>query len=154
DLKSVYKLCRKKRLNMPLPLAIYIVQQMCKGLDYAHRKKDAKGRPLDIVHRDISPQNILISYEGEVKVADFGIPKAASSSRMTEAGTLKGKIAYMSPEQAWGKQVDKRSDIFSIGIVFWEILTNQRLFFGNSDFDTLEKVRNCELPDITQLVPS
>jgi serine/threonine protein kinase len=154
DLKAVYKLCRKKRIQMPLPLAIYIIQQVCKGLDYAHRKRDSKGRPQDIVHRDVSPQNILISYEGEVKVADFGIARAASSSRMTQAGTLKGKIAYMSPEQAWGKAVDRRSDIFSIGIVFWEILSNQRLFFGNSDFDTLERVRSCDIPDITQHVPS
>ncbi len=153
DLKGIYKLCRKKGMLLQLPICIYIIQQVCMGLDYAHRKCDSRGVPLDIVHRDVSPQNILISYEGEVKVADFGIAKAASSTRMTQAGTLKGKIAYMSPEQAWGKQVDKRSDIFSIAIVFWEILTNQRLFYGSSDFDTLERVRNCELPDIKKVVP-
>src|SRR5947207_4799848 len=119
---------------------------MCEGLDYAHNKKDAAGKPLNIIHRDISPQNILVSYEGEVKIIDFGIAKAASRSSRTQAGVLKGKFGYMSPEQVRGLPLDRRSDVFAIGTVFFEMLTAERLFVGESDFSTLERVRNANVP--------
>jgi len=114
-------------------------------LDYAHNKRDAQGRALNLVHRDISPQNVLIGYEGEVKLIDFGIAKAAGKASKTQAGILKGKFGYMSPEQVRGLPIDRRSDIFALGIILYEMLTGQRLFVGESDFSTLEKVRNVEI---------
>ena len=119
--------------------------QVCEGLDYAHNKRDAQGRELHLVHRDVSPQNVLIGYEGEVKLIDFGIAKAAGKASKTQAGILKGKFGYMSPEQVRGLPIDRRSDIFSVGIVLYELLTGERLFVGESDFSTLEKVRNVEI---------
>ncbi|MBI1910192.1 MAG: serine/threonine protein kinase [Deltaproteobacteria bacterium] len=123
-------------------LAVYIVSEMCKGLDYAHRKTNNDGSPLNIVHRDISPQNILISYEGEVKIVDFGIAKAALNVSHTMAGILKGKIAYMSPEQALGKPIDNRTDIFSAGVVLYELLTGEKLYQGETQFEVLRKIRS------------
>ncbi|HVR02107.1 MAG TPA: protein kinase, partial [Polyangia bacterium] len=125
--------------------ACHVIMQVCEGLDYAHNKRDAQGRELHLVHRDISPQNVLIGYEGEVKLIDFGIAKAAGKASKTQAGILKGKFGYMSPEQVRGLPIDRRSDIFSMGIVMYELLTNERLFVGESDFSTLEKVRNVEI---------
>ena len=138
---------RLKELNQPIEqeLAVYIISEVCKGLDYAHTKKDADGNPLSIVHRDISPQNVLVSYEGEVKIVDFGIAKAAMNISHTLAGILKGKISYMSPEQALGKIVDRRTDIFSAGLVFYELLTGQKLFTGETQFEVLKKIRTSRL---------
>jgi serine/threonine protein kinase len=130
---------------MPIAQAAFIVMKACEGLDYAHNKKDAQGRELHLVHRDVSPQNILISYEGEVKLIDFGIAKAQGKASKTQQGILKGKFGYMSPEQVRGLPLDRRSDIFSLGIVLYELLTGERLFVGESDFSTLEKVRNVEI---------
>jgi len=137
---TIYK-CRERKQAIPPDIAIYIASEICKGLDYAHRKTDQNNRPLNIVHRDISPQNILISYEGEVKIVDFGIAKAAMNISHTMAGILKGKIAYMSPEQAMGKKVDRRTDIFSTGILLYEMLTGKRLFHGETQFEILKKIR-------------
>src|SRR3982751_3996218 len=126
-------------------MASYVTMQVCEGLDYAHNKRDGQGRELHLIHRDISPQNVLIGYDGEVKLIDFGIAKAAGKASKTQAGILKGKFGYMSPEQVRGLPIDRRSDIFSVGIVLYELLTNERLFVGESDFSTLEKVRNVEI---------
>ena len=115
---------------LPVPLAVYIASKVASALDYAHRRRDAEGHELNIVHRDVSPQNILISYEGDIKLCDFGIAKAASKASKTQSGALKGKIQYMSPEQAWGKPIDRRSDLFSLGVVLHELLTGERLFRG------------------------
>jgi len=104
--------------------------------------KDETGKPMNIVHRDVSPQNILISYAGEVKLIDFGIAKAVGRQTKTSSGSIKGKFGYMSPEQVRGLPLDKRSDVFSAGIVLYEVLTGERLFLGESDFSTLEKVRD------------
>jgi serine/threonine protein kinase len=145
DLRAIFERLRKRGEIMPIPTACYIITQVCEGLDYAHRKKDAMGRDLNIVHRDVSPQNILVSYEGDVKLIDFGIAKAANKASKTQAGILKGKFGYMSPEQVRGLPLDRRSDIFSLGIIFYEILTGERHFVGESDFSTLEKVRNVEI---------
>jgi eukaryotic-like serine/threonine-protein kinase len=145
DLRSIFDRLRGKGEVMPIQQACHIIMQVCEGLDYAHNKRDAQGRELHLVHRDISPQNVLIGYEGEVKVIDFGIAKAAGKASKTQAGILKGKFGYMSPEQVRGLPIDRRSDIFSVGIVLYELLTNERLFVGESDFSTLEKVRNVEI---------
>lgn len=120
--------------------AVRIVAHAAAALAYAHDKRDAAGQPLGLVHRDVSPQNILISYEGEVKLVDFGIAKALSSSTTTRPGTLKGKFAYMAPEQARGESVDRRADIYALGIVMWEALTGRRLFAGDSEAVILGKV--------------
>ncbi len=127
--------------KIPEEMGVYIISEMCKGLDYAHRKTDSQGNPLNIVHRDISPQNILISYEGEVKIVDFGIAKAAMNVSHTMAGILKGKVAYMSPEQALGKPIDHRTDIFSAGVVLYEMLTGEKLFTGETQFEVLNQIR-------------
>jgi hypothetical protein len=145
DLRSIFDRLRGKGEVMPIQQACHVIMQVCEGLDYAHNKRDAQGRELHLVHRDISPQNVLIGYEGEVKLIDFGIAKAAGKASKTQAGILKGKFGYMSPEQVRGLPIDRRSDIFSVGIVLYELLTNERLFVGESDFSTLEKVRNVEI---------
>jgi serine/threonine protein kinase len=145
DLRSIIKRCRESNIGFNMEQVVYVISKVCAGLDYAHRKKDLKGQDLNLVHRDVSPQNILISYDGDIKLVDFGIAKAASQSSETRAGVLKGKIAYMSPEQAWGRILDKRSDIFSAGILLYELLTRERLFKGDSDLNTLEMVRVCRI---------
>ncbi|RKH42904.1 protein kinase domain-containing protein [Corallococcus sicarius] len=146
DMRAIFDRCRKKGEPAPVPLVVFCVAKMCEGLDYAHRKKDGMGRDLNIVHRDISPQNVLVSFEGEVKVIDFGIAKAAGKATKTQAGILKGKFGYMSPEQIRGLPLDRRSDVFAIGVCLYEMLTGERLFVGDSDFSVLEKVRKAEVP--------
>ena len=145
DVKTIWKHQRKLKQPLSIPLACYIVQNMCEGLDYAHRKKDNYGVDLKIVHRDVSPQNVLVSWEGEVKVIDFGIAKAAGKASKTQAGILKGKFGYMAPEQVRGTPIDQRADVFAIGIVLYELLTGKRAFKAESDFSLLEMVRNVEL---------
>jgi serine/threonine protein kinase len=150
DMRAVFDRCRKKGEPAPIPLTCYGIAKCCEGLDYAHRQKDRQGRDMTIVHRDVSPQNALISYDGEVKVIDFGIAKAAGKATKTQAGILKGKFGYMSPEQIRGLPLDRRSDVFAIGICLYEMLTGERLFVGDSDFSVLEKVRKVEvLPPTT-----
>jgi len=145
DMRAIFDRTRRGNQPIPMPMACYVVMKLCEGLDYAHNKKDAAGRALELVHRDVSPQNIIVSYDGDVKLIDFGIAKAASKSSKTQAGILKGKFGYMSPEQVRGLQVDRRSDVFAVGICLYELLTGERLFVGESDFSTLEKVRNVEI---------
>ncbi|UJR80538.1 serine/threonine-protein kinase [Sandaracinus amylolyticus] len=145
DLRAIFDRARKRGETTPVPMSCYIAMKICEGLDYAHNKKDAAGRDLNLVHRDVSPQNCLISYDGETKLIDFGIAKAAGKAGRTQAGILKGKFGYMSPEQVRGLPLDRRSDIFAVGIVLYELLTGERLFVGESDFSTLEKVRNVEI---------
>jgi eukaryotic-like serine/threonine-protein kinase len=128
-------------------IVVYIISEVCKGLDYAHAKKDSDGNPLNIVHRDISPQNILLSFEGEVKIVDFGIAKAAMNISHTMAGILKGKISYMSPEQALGKPIDRKTDIFSTGLMLYELLTGDKLFTGETQFEVLKKIRTTRLTE-------
>jgi eukaryotic-like serine/threonine-protein kinase len=145
DLRAMFDRCRQIGDAMPVSQACFCVMKVCEGLDYAHNKRDQGGRDLHLVHRDVSPQNVLVSFEGEVKLIDFGIAKAAGKGSKTQAGILKGKFGYMSPEQVRGIPVDRRSDVFSCGIVLYELLTGERLFVGESDFSTLEKVRNVEI---------
>jgi len=145
DLRSIFDDLHKMGKTMPMPQVCHLIMQLCEGLDYAHNKRDAQGRELNLVHRDVSPQNVLVGYEGEVKLIDFGIAKAAGKASKTQAGILKGKFGYMSPEQVRGLPIDRRSDIFALGIVLYEMLTGERLFIGESDFSTLEKVRNVDI---------
>jgi TonB family protein len=141
DLRSIINTSREKHQPLPLGLALLVASRLASALDYAHRKKDFEGRELGLVHRDVSPQNVLISFEGDIKLCDFGIVKAVSKASKTQMGALKGKLQYMSPEQAWGRPVDARSDIFSLGTLLFEMLTGQRLFTGESEMSVLDAVR-------------
>jgi len=145
DLKMLLRKLATKRKLLPIEFAVYVAHEVCKGLEYAHRRNDLSGHALGIVHRDMSPSNVLIGYEGDIKIADFGIAKADSNVYTTDAGVLKGKFEYMSPEQAAGKAVDSRSDIFSAGIMLHEMLTGRRLFKTDSDVKTLEMIKACDI---------
>ncbi|HLN57207.1 MAG TPA: protein kinase, partial [Thermoanaerobaculia bacterium] len=141
DLRFILNLARETGLDMPVPLAVAVAAKVAAALDYAHRRRGDDGQDLHIVHRDVSPPNILVSTDGDIKLCDFGIAKAASKVSRTESGALKGKLPYMSPEQAWGNPVDQRSDIYSLGTVLFEMATGRKLFQGDSDLNVLEKVR-------------
>jgi predicted Ser/Thr protein kinase len=151
DLRSMWDRARHRSRLLPIAMSCHVMQKVCEGLDAAHRKKDQAGVDISLVHRDVSPQNVLVSYEGEVKVIDFGIARAANKVSKTQAGVLKGKFGYMSPEQVRGMDLDNRSDIFACGVVLYELLVGDRLFLGESDFSTLEKVRNVEMVPPTRL---
>ncbi len=143
DVRRTWKRADAAGKPIPVPLVCRIIMEAASGLDYAHKKADASGKPLGIVHRDISPQNILVTFEGGVKVVDFGIAKAADQATVTKSGVLKGKYSYMSPEQAAGQKIDRRSDIFALGIVMYELLTGTRLFKRGNDIQTLNAVSDC-----------
>jgi len=132
DLRTITRTARKKDLELGMENIVYIVSRICAGLDYSHHLRDLQGKPLNIIHRDINPQNILITYEGQVKIIDFGIAKAASHNTQTKENLIKGKLAYMSPEQASGQKIDHRSDIFSTGIILYELLAARRMFTGET----------------------
>ncbi len=131
---------------LPLQMAIRIVASACEGLYYAHTRTNDAGQPLKVVHRDISPQNILVSFDGSVKLVDFGIAKAADQASMTKSGAIKGKFAYMAPEQASGKPLDHRADIFAIGLVLYELVTGQRPLKRESELGTLQAALECNIP--------
>lgn len=154
DLRTILASSRDQRMPLPLPLALMIIAAVARALDYAHRKRDFANRALGLVHRDVSPQNVLISYEGEIKLCDFGIVKAVAKASTTQMGALKGKLQYMSPEQAWGRDVDARSDIFSLGSVMFEVLTGTKLFTGDSEIGVLDAVRDCRLRSPRDIVPT
>ncbi len=151
DLRTIMERSQKSNRPLPIDQILFIISRVCSGLEHAHKKKDLHGNELNLVHRDISPQNILISYDGEIKLVDFGIAKAALQENETRTGILKGKLAYMSPEQAWGKVIDHRSDLFSLGIVLYECATGKRLFKGDSEINTLERVREAKFESPRQL---
>ncbi|NOK38877.1 protein kinase [Corallococcus exercitus] len=153
DARRLWKRSETAGRPLPVPLVCRILLEACAGLDYAHKKTDATGRPLDIVHRDVSPQNILVTFDGGVKVVDFGIAKAADQATVTRSGVLKGKYSYMSPEQAAGQRVDRRSDVFALGVVLHELLTGGRLFKRPSDMLTLSAVAECHVPVPSQVAP-
>ena len=144
DVRAILKRLSARGEQMPIEVALYITCELCKGLGYAHRKTDDDGNCLNIVHRDVSPSNVLVSREGEVKIIDFGIARAAGKVAETKSGSIQGKCCYMSPEQARGKSLDARSDIFSTGVLLYEMLTGQRPFEGDSDLESLELVRQCD----------
>jgi serine/threonine protein kinase len=152
DLKAIVERGLKSGKPLGPAQCVWIMMELSKGLHYAHTK-EYNGQPLNIVHRDISPHNVIMSHSGEVKLMDFGIAKAAQRSTKTLAGTVKGKCAYMSPEQARGKPLDGRSDLFALGIMLWEMLTHKRLFLGDSDFETLSNVLKADVPPPSSVNP-
>lgn len=134
--------------RMPLPVALRILCEACRGLGAAHDAKDDEGQSLALVHRDFTPDNIHVGVKGEVKVIDFGIAKTANWGAGTEPGTLKGKFFYMSPEMILAKPVDHRADIFAAGTILWELFSGQRLFAGNSEMEMMHRVRDCRVPSV------
>jgi serine/threonine-protein kinase len=149
DLKALMEWRRKINRRIPVAHALYLVLEMCKGLAYAHELVNPEtGKPLGIVHRDISPPNVLISKQGEIKVVDFGLAKATSQIETTDPGVVKGKMSYLSPEAARGEEVDHRADIFAVGILLHELLSGKRLFYGETDYQTVELVRNAKIPPL------
>lgn len=154
DLRTILSRAREQETRLGVDLAALIAARVGAALEYAHRHRDDEGNELHIVHRDVSPQNILVSNEGEVKLVDFGIARAATKASHTDSGSLRGKLLYMSPEQAWGKPLDKRSDIFSLGAVFFEAMTGHSLFSGNSEMSILERVREARFLNPSSLNPA
>jgi hypothetical protein len=154
DLLKVMNRYKRAGLLIPPPMAVFIAAHACGALHYAHFKCDVQGNPLHIIHRDVSPQNIIVGYSGQAKLIDFGVARAASQSQKTQAGILKGKFGYMSPEMIRGLPVDHRSDVFAMGICLHEALTGSRLFYGETDFATLELVRDAKIAPPSAKVPS
>ncbi|HRI51604.1 MAG TPA: serine/threonine-protein kinase, partial [Pseudomonadota bacterium] len=153
DLFRLQQRAADQRLSFPIPLAAYIAREVARGLDYAHRLRDSDGHPLQVVHRDISPQNVLLSYEGAVKITDFGIAKAARRAAQTQAGIIKGKYYYMSPEQASGQFIDGRTDIFAAGILLYEMLIGEMLYYDDNVDRLLQVVRKADIPPVSQRRP-
>ena len=140
--------------GLPVDQTVFIITQICKGLDYSHTKRDEKTRePFNIVHRDISPQNMLISYQGEVKISDFGISKARSEPSLTQAGVVKGKLAYLCPEQALGEPIDHRADIYALGLVFYETITGKRVYHFSSDVEAIRSIPKLEIAPLRMSMP-
>ena len=151
DIRAVWR--RMARVQKPFPVAhaVQIARNIAAALHYAHERTRDDGTLLDIVHRDVSPSNVLISYDGAVKLVDFGVAKAATSTVKTRTGALKGKISYMSPEQAKGAAIDRRSDIFSLGIMLWELVTGRRLYKAENDLATIQMIINAKPQPPSQL---
>lgn len=151
NLKHVVEHLRARKQSVPMHIAVHIAAKVCEGLFYAHELTDAEGRPLHIVHRDISPPNVLISKRGEVKITDFGLAKAAVAVEKTEPGVVKGKFSYLSPETALGREADAQADIFAVGIMLWEMLAGRKLFQGDSDYATVKLVQQAMVPSIRSI---
>lgn len=158
DLATLLARCRRAETHVPVEMAVYVAAEVAKGLDHAHRRRDEQNQPLNIVHLDVSPQNVLVSLEGEVKVTDFGIAKARGALEPkgvedTRNHRLQGKFGYMSPEHAAGEGVDARSDLFSLGTVLYEMLAGVNPFTAPTSFETLRRVQACECPPVELLRP-
>ncbi len=155
-LRTVIDRSTAKRESIPIDLAVYFIAEVARGLAYAHDRTDERGAPLGIVHRDVSPQNVLVSYLGAVKLIDFGIAKAAGRLSRTQAGSIKGKVGYMAPEQVVGGAVDRRTDVFALGISLWETLAMRRLFDAPNELLVMEQIRSRQIvapSTINPLVP-
>jgi serine/threonine protein kinase len=154
DLRRVLSEMAKRAVSVRLSHALAIIAGVCRGLDYTHERTNANGELLGVVHRDVSPHNVLITYNGSVKLLDFGIAKASSQISRTRTGILKGKVAYMSPEQAMGEELDRRSDVFCIGILLWEMTTGQWLYRRKSELETLKAVVESDAPHPSRIHPN
>ncbi|MGE3766568.1 MAG: serine/threonine protein kinase [Kofleriaceae bacterium] len=154
NLKALIERQKQKGKRIEIAHTIYLMIECCKALHYAHMLEHPEtGQPLGIVHRDISPPNILLSKNGEVKLVDFGLAKANTQIESTDQGVVKGKFSYLSPEAASGLEVDARADVFAVGIILWELFTGKRLFYGDSDYQTVELVRQARVPSMQQHNP-
>jgi len=154
NLKALIERQKAKNKRLEVAHTIYMMMECCKALQYAHSLEHPEtNEPLGIVHRDISPPNILLSKNGEIKLVDFGLAKANSQIESTDPGVVKGKFSYLSPEAASGLEVDHRADVFAVGIILWELFTSRRLFYGDTDYQTVELVRQARVPSIAALNP-
>ncbi|MEO8549205.1 MAG: serine/threonine-protein kinase [Kofleriaceae bacterium] len=151
-LRDILRLCAKTGTRIPIPITLNILNQVCDALDYAHNLVDDSGQPLGIIHRDVSPANVIVSDGGVVKLIDFGIAKASAAGMQTMSGTIKGKFGYMAPEYLLGK-IDSRADLFAVGIIAHELLTGRPLFQGRDDMDTLSRVRGMQIDPPSTLNP-
>ena len=155
DLKALIEHEIQNGRSANIALVLYIVIECCKGLHYAHSAEHPETHaPLRIVHRDVSPPNVMLSKNGEVKVVDFGLAKANSQIEITDEGVVKGKFSYLAPETATGLTVDARADVFALGIMLLEMLTERRLFLGDTPHETVELIRRARIPSITAINPS
>jgi serine/threonine protein kinase len=146
DLRSIMRRCRERDVELPVEYAVYAIEQALRGLHCAHEQMDDDGRPMEIIHRDFSPSNLLVGYDGRVRLIDFGIAKARLNRAKTRAGVIKGKVKYMSPEQTWGKRLDRRSDVFAAGVVLYEAVTGNPPFHAPDDVALMDAIRAQE-PD-------
>ena len=153
NLKKIIEILRKQGRTVPFKEAVYMTMHACRGLSFAHELLSEEGEEMDIVHRDVSPPNILVSKRGEVKVTDFGLAKATTQLEKTDPGVVKGKFSYLSPEAARGEPVDERADIFALGIVLWEMLAGRRLFLGETDYQTVKLVQQAQVPNLARINP-
>jgi serine/threonine-protein kinase len=151
DLRTVVEHQKKLSCPVPVEVAVFITKKICQGLAYAHELETLDGKPLSIVHRDITPANVLITKYGEVKIVDFGLAKATSQLAKSDAGIIKGKFGYLAPETVLEQSVDHRVDIFAVGILLWELLAGRRLFLGDNDFATVRLVRDAMIPSMKGL---
>jgi eukaryotic-like serine/threonine-protein kinase len=156
DLNDLLRRCSRAQVPLPFELAVHVVRESLRGLDYAHRRTDDEGKPLGIVHRDVSPSNLLVSFEGEVKVCDFGIARANDAIISADKGlaaheideAIKGKAGYMSPEHAQGRPIDGRADVFAAGIILWELAAGRRLYRAGDGASLIEQARRANIPDL------
>jgi serine/threonine-protein kinase len=154
NLGEVQRRALERGLSIPIEVTLHVINALCQGLHYAHERRDPRGSPLGIVHRDVNPQNVMIGFDGSVKLLDFGVAKAEGRrSETTVAGGLKGKVAYMSPEQCRGKDVDRRTDVFALGILLYELTTGVRLFDHRTDVATVNQIVNEPIPLPSARVP-
>ena len=151
DLKAVIDYLKNNGRAFPVEIAVLLIVRICEGLTYAHELVGTDGEPLEMVHRDMSPPNILITKHGEVKIVDFGLAKASSQLEKSEPGIIKGKFSYLSPEAALGQEVDLRTDIFAVGIMLWELLAGRRLFLGENDFATVKQIQQAVIPPLAPI---
>ena len=153
NLREILRHCARIQITIPIPISLHILTQVCDALDYAHNLCDDSGQPFGIIHRDVSPSNVIVSESGVVKLIDFGIAKASAVGMQTMSGTIKGKFGYMAPEYLNGT-IDARADLFALGIIAYELLTNRPLFTGQDDMDTLFRVRSMPIPRPSAANPS
>jgi len=153
DLKAVLETLKKQRRELAIEDAVFIAIKICEGLCYAHELTDSEGHAFGVVHRDVSPPNVLMTKYGEIKIVDFGLAKASSQLEKSEPGIIKGKFSYLSPEAALGQDVDHRTDIFAVGIILWEMLASRRLFLGDTDFATVKLVQQAVVAPVSKANP-
>jgi serine/threonine protein kinase len=153
NLRAILRRAEEKQIPLSAEIAALIAARACAGLEHAHRKTDENGKPLGIVHRDVSPQNVLVSYDGEVKVVDFGIAKAVAENPEATRGVLKGKLSYLSPEQVTGRSLDARSDVFAMGLVLYELLVGKKLFDQSDPADVLDAINKINADEISRSIP-